>query len=273
MISQRSVACPRRRRVGTWTSLACQSILAIVLLAVPAFCQGTQVLHSGEAIYTISVRGGSGVRFSGSCLSTTTDGGAVNTRLEGAVPAEFTIAGAAVYLTVQNLTAGTLPEVRVGLDGLRALDQKAPNAQAGSWLEIEIAKNGSPIKRQRTNAPHGVISLRTTPPPAGSAIATEFQVEGTRFALATFTSETGDTEQQLVPVPFSRVFYPPEGSIVGLTAQKMRVTRVGLDGKLEILDDGQSGELRLVIRVNGQPLGSAQTSEPFGVASTTIKIP
>ena len=39
------------------------------------------------------------------------------------------------------------------------------------------------------------------------------------------------------------------------------------------MDHGQSGELHVVIRVNGQPIGSAQTSEPFGVASTTIKIP
>ncbi len=256
--------------------MACQSIAAIVLVALPAFCQGPQVLRSGEAIFTVSVRGGYGVRFSGSCLSTTADGAPMTTTLEGAVPADFTIVGAAVYLTVQNLTAGTQPEVRMGSDGLRVLDQKAPNAQAGSWLEVEILKNGSAVKRQRTNAPHGVVSLRTTPPPAGSAIRTELQVEGVRYAFVTFTSETGDTEQQLVPVPFSRVFYPPEGSIVGLAAQKMRVTRVDpthADGTLEIMDDGQRGELHVVIRVNGQAVGSAQTSDPFGVASTTIKIP
>jgi hypothetical protein len=253
-----------------------QCIAAIFFVALPVFCQGPQVLRSGEGIFTISVRGGMGIRFSGSCLSTTAEGAPVSTTLEGMVPAEFTIVGAAVYLTVQNLTAGTIPEIRVGADGLRVLDQKAPNAEAGSWLEVEISKNGSTIKRQRTNAPHGVISLRTSPPPTGSRIMTEIQVEGVHFALITFTSETGDTEQQLVPVPFSRVFYPPEGSIEGLTAQKIRVTRVDpthADGTIEILDDGQSGELRVVIRVNGQPLGTAQTSEPFGVASTTVKIP
>jgi hypothetical protein len=255
---------------------ACQSLAAIVFLAVPTFCQRPQVLRSGEAIFTISVRGGMGVRFSGSCLSATAEGASVSTKLEGMVPAQFTIAGAAVYLTIQNLTAGTIPEIRVGSDGLRVLDPTAPSAQAGSWLEVEISKNGSTIKRQRTNAPHGVISLGTTPLATGSAISTELEVEGVRFALITFTSETGDTEQQLVPVPFSRVFYPPEGSIVGLTAQKTRVTRLDpahADGTIEVLDDGQSGELRVIIRVNGQPLGTAQTSEPFGVASTTVKIP
>ena len=138
--------------------MACQSIAAIVFVALPVFCQGQQVLHSGEGTFTISVRGGYGVRFSGSCLSITGEGAPVSTSLQGVVPAEFTIVGIAVYLTVQNLTAGTQPEIRVGADGLRVLDQKSPNAQAGSWLEVEISKNGSTIKRQRTNAPHGVIS-------------------------------------------------------------------------------------------------------------------
>jgi hypothetical protein len=269
------------RMTQNWGVMPSQSLVAIVFLVLPAFCQSPQVLSSGEGIFTISVRGGAGVRFRGSCLSTTGKGASVSTKLEGVVPAEFEpaefqIVGTAVYMTVQNLTGGTLPEMRVGSDGLRVLDQRSPNAQAGSWLEVEISKNGGTIKKQRTNAPHGVISLNTTPPGTGSPISTELQVEGVHFAVITFTSETGDIEQELVPVPFSKVFYPSEGSIVGLTAQKMRVTRVDpahADGALEILDDGRSGELHVVIRVNGQPIGSAQTSEPFGVASTTIKIP
>jgi len=166
--------------------------------------------------------------------------------------------------------------VRVGSDGRSVLDQQSPNAQTGSWLEVEISKNGGSLKRQRTDAPHGVISLGTAPPAMGAAIGTELRVEGVRFAFITFTSETGDIEQQLVPVPFSKVFYPKGGSIVGLTAQKTRVTRVDAlhtDGRLEILDDGKDGEIRVAIRVNGQPIGSGQTSEPFGVASTTVKIP
>ena len=255
---------------------ASQSIAAIVLMALPAFSQGPQVLRSGEQIFTVSVRGGMGVRFRGSCLSTAADGTSVTTKLEGFVPAEFKIVGAAVYLTVQNLTGGTQPEIRLGPAGLRVLDQKSPKAQGGSWFEVEISKNGATIKTQRTDAPYGVISLTTTAPATGSPISTELQVEGVRFAFITFTNETGDIEQQLVPVPFSRVFYPREGSIVGLTAQKIRVTRIDpthSDGTLQVMDDGQSGELRLAIRVNGQSIGSAQTSDPFGVASATIKIP
>jgi hypothetical protein len=256
--------------------MASQLIAAVVLLALPAFSQGPQVVHSGEAIFTISVRGGQGVRFRGSSLSTTGEGPSVTTRLDGAVPAEFKIIGAAVYLTVQNLTGGKEPEIRLGRDGLRVLDQKSPKAQGSSWLEIEISKNGGTIKTQRTDAPYGVISLTTAPPATGSPISTELQVEGVRFALITFTNEAGDIEQQLVPVPFNKVFYPREGSIVGLTAQKTRVTRLDpthIDGTIQVMDDGQSGELRVAIRVNGQSLGSAQTSEPFGIASSTIKVP
>jgi hypothetical protein len=53
---------------------------AVVFLAVPAFCESAQVLRSGEAIFTVSVRGGVGVRFSGSCLSTTAEGAPVGTK-------------------------------------------------------------------------------------------------------------------------------------------------------------------------------------------------
>jgi hypothetical protein len=252
------------------------SIAAITLLALPGFAQSPVVLHSGEAIFTISVRGGNGVKFRGSCLSTPSEGASVTTELKGVGPAEFRVAATAIYLTVQNLTGGKEPEVRVGSDGRTVLDQQSPNAQTGSWLEVEISKNGGSVKTQRTDAPHGVISLGTAPAATGGAIRTELQVEGVRFAFITFTSDTGDIEQQLVPVPFSKVFYPKEGSIVGLTAQKTRVTRIDAlhtDDRLEVLDDGKDGEIRVAISVNGQPIGSAHASEPFGVASTTVKIP
>ncbi len=35
-------------------------VAAIALLALPAFCQAPLVVHSGEEIFTISVRGGNG---------------------------------------------------------------------------------------------------------------------------------------------------------------------------------------------------------------------
>jgi hypothetical protein len=111
----------------------------------------------------------------------------------------------------------------------------------------------------------------------GAPIHTELSVEGSvRFAFLTFTSATGETEQQLVPVPFSQVFYPREGWTVGLSAQKTRVTRIDplhLDGRLEVLDDGKPGSMRVATKVNGTALGADETSEAFGVASATVRIP
>jgi hypothetical protein len=99
-----------------------------------------------------------------------------------------------------------------------------------------------------------------------------------KFAMLTLTGEAGDIEQQLVPVPFTKEFYPREGWIVGLSAQKVRVTRPdffspAFSPTLEVLDDGVKGSLRVAIRVNGGVLGAADTSDPFGVASTIIRIP
>ena len=73
--------------------MTCRSFAAMALLALPAFCQSPIVLRSGEAIFTVSVRGGNGVQFRGSCLSTPGEGAAVTTELKGTVPAEFTICG------------------------------------------------------------------------------------------------------------------------------------------------------------------------------------
>lgn len=251
------------------------AIVVLALLAPTAF--GQLVLHAGEEFFTISVQGGDGVRFKGSCLATTAAGESVTEKLEGVVPAEFKIPATAVYLTVQNQSGGQIPEVRVGPDDRQVIDMASPNSGASQFLEVILSKSGRTLKTQRTDAPYGVISLGTTPPANTAAqINTELQIEGVRFALVTYTLVTGDTEQQLVPVPFSRQFYPREGSVVSLTAQKVRVVRVDpmhTDGRLEILDDGKAGTISAVIRVNGAIVGSAEAAEPFGIANTTVKIP
>jgi hypothetical protein len=114
-------------------------------------------------------------------------------------------------------------------------------------------------------------------PLGGAPQYTEFQVEGSvKYAFLALTSETGDIEQELVPVPFSKVFYPKEGWIVGLMAQKTRVTRpepMALDGRIQILDDGRSGSVHVAIRVNGTVLNEAETSQPYGIANATVQIP
>ncbi len=254
---------------------------ALALLAPGSF--GQTVLQSGEGIFVISVSGGLGVGFRGSCLTTKANGEAVITKLEGAVLAnfigqEYRVAGTAVYLTVQNQTAGKEPEVRVDANGNTVLDKKSPGALGGHFLEVSLSKNGTTIKTQRTDAPYGVISLRSDPPATSATpILTELRVEGdVKFAMVTYTNETGDSEQQLLPIPFSKQFYPREGSIVGLLAQKTRVTRLDSSSLREaslILDDGRGGSLHVAIRVNGAVLAESQTSEPFGVASVSTRIP
>lgn len=251
------------------------ALAVVVGLSEAARCQ--DILHSGEEIFVISVRGGNGISFRGSCLATTGAGESNKTKLEGTVPAEFKVIGTDVYLTVQNQAGGKAPEVRVRSDGTMVLDTESASAQAGPFLEVSISKSGRTLKTQRTDAPHGVIALSTPPPATGAPIHTELSVEGSvRFAFLTFTSATGDTEQQLVPVPFSKVFYPREGWMVGLSAQKTRITRIDplhLDGRLEVLDDGRSGSMRVAIKVNGASLGMAETSESYGVASAMIRVP
>jgi len=125
------------------------------------------------------------------------------------------------------------------------------------------------------DAPHGVISLGTAPPASGPSILTELRIEGVHFAFLTFTNDKGDTEQQLAPVPYSKEFYSKEGQIIGMVAQKTQVTRLDpvRRGGLETLDDGTTGEMRVTIRVSGQPIGSARTEDPFGITSTTVTIP
>jgi hypothetical protein len=167
--------------------------------------------------------------------------------------------------------------MRVDTAGKLQLDKASLSARTGQFLEVELSQNGTTIKKQRTDAPHGVIGLASTMPAGGAAQQTELQVDGTvKFAFLTLTSETGDTEQMLVPIPFSKTFYPRVGWIVGLSAQKTRTTRPdpgSFVGNLELLDDGTTGSLHVAIRVNGGILGQSETTEPFGVATATVRIP
>jgi hypothetical protein len=236
-----------------------------------------QVINSGEETFVISVTGGAGVAFRGSYLATGVNGESKEAQVAGTVPAEFRAVGTEVYLNLQNQNPGGEVEFRVGPDGKRELDKSSAAYQNAKFLEVSISKNGTTLKVQRTDAPHGVISLATTMPPWGLPRQTELIADGTvKFAFLTFTSETGDTEQELVPVPFSRVFFPKEGWIVGIAAQKVRVTKldtVSMQPVLRVLDEGTDGSLHVVIRVNGGTIGEANTSDPFGVADSTVRIP
>lgn len=213
---------------------------------------GQVVVHSGEEIFVIAVQGSREVTFRGSHLVTAGTGESTDNAIAGTVPAEFSVVGTSVYLSVQRQSPG-------------------------GEIEITISKNGGTVKRQRTSAPYGVVTLASTRPPGGAPRQTEFRANGSvKFAFLTLTSETGDTEQQLVPVPFSKTFFPKQGWIVGLLAQKTRVTRpdpLYLDGRIEVLDDAVRGSVHVAIVVNGSVLKEAEASEPYGVASVAVRVP
>jgi len=233
-----------------------QRIRAILRVLVPLLAadtgHGQAVLHDGEAIFAVSVKGTSGVSYRGSCLSTVYDGRSETTTIEGTVPAEFRVVGTSIYLTLQK------------------------RSERGK-IEVEISKSGALVKKQYTDAPFGVVGIASTMPAGGAPRQTDLEVTGSaNFALLTLMSETGDTQQQQVPLPFTKTFFPREGWIVGLAAQKIRVTRpdpASASGAIEVQADGVHGSVHAAIRVNGVILGESDSSEPFGVASATLRIP
>jgi hypothetical protein len=223
--------------------------LFMILLAS---ANGQSILHSGEAVFVITVRGTSGIPFRGSYLVTTAAGESTTQQITGFGPADFKLIGAEIYVSLQKQFEG-------------------------GDFEVEIFKNGASLKKQRTTAPYGVITLASRMLPIGAPKQTEIRVDGSvKFASLTLTSETGDTEQQLVEIPFSRTFFPREGWIVGLVAQKTPVTRPNplyVDRRLEVLDNGRDGSLHVEIRVSGRVLAEAATSESLGVVTAITRIP
>jgi hypothetical protein len=235
-----------------------------------------QVIHSGEETFVIAVTGGEGVTFRGSYLVTGINGESKETQVAGTVPADFRAVGTAVYLNLQNQSPGDVVEMRVGADGKRELDKNSASAMKARFLAVRISQNGTTLKVQRTDAPKGVVSLATAMPPQGLPRQTELTADGSaKFAFLTYTSETGDIQQELVPIPFSKSFFPKEGWIVAVSAQKVRVTRMdpaSISPRVEVLDDGERGTLHVAIREISGVTREAQTTEAFGVASASLHI-
>jgi hypothetical protein len=231
-------------------AIARAALLTVATLIGSA--NGQAVVHQGESIFVIAIRRSPGTTFRGSYLAVTADGESKTNRIAGMIPAEFTVVATHMFLTVEKLTEG-------------------------GEMEVEISKNGTAIKRQSTNAPFGVVGLATAMPEGGVPQQTEFQVTGSaKYAFLTISSGTGETRQEQVELPYKQEFFPRVGWIVGLTAQKRRVTRIdplSLHAKVELLDDGVSGSLHVAIKVNGRTLSEEETSQPFGVASATARLP
>jgi hypothetical protein len=199
-------------------------------------------------------------------------------KVEGTTPLEYPVTGAEVYLNIQRQSRGRFPMMTLDKNGRRELDQDptSPSNVSQPHLLVEIQKNGVAIKSQRTTAPFGVVSLSTVARQGGMGRYSELVVDGTvKYAFVTMTNEKGDTEQELVPVPFSKVFYPREGWIVGITAQKTEVTRpdpLSVRNVIEVLDDGVRGTMHVAIKVSGRLVAEETTSVAYGVASATAVV-
>ena len=224
----------------------------VALATLIGSAHGQSVIQRGENAFMITVHGRDGTTFSGSYLAATATGEPKTIRIEGRVPAEFRVIATQMFVTVQKLTE----------DG---------------QIEVEISKNGSTMKRQSTDAPYGVVGLATALPEGGAPQQTEFQVTGSaKYAFLTMTLGTGETTQERVQLPYTKEFFPRVGWIVGLAAQKTRVTRpdpLSIQGKIEVLADGVSGSVHVAIKVSGRTLSEEETAQPFGVATATVRLP
>jgi hypothetical protein len=105
----------------------------------------------------------------------------------------------------------------------------------------------------------------------------KYEVDGTaKYAVLTLTNEKGGKEQNRVKLPFELHFYAKPGSFLYLSAQKTHVvetTRYAVNDREEILDDGVSGTVHVLIRVGGILLQEATSSAPYGIATADGKVP
>ena len=96
-------------------------------------------------------------------------------------------------------------------------------------------------------------------PPPAKEYSIEYVVDGpaieaglSQRARVTYRNASGGTEQAEVLVPWTLTFQAPHGQVVYLSAQKTWP---------------RYGRITASVSVNGQPIQSASTETPFGVAS------
>ncbi len=205
--------------------------LPIVLFALGVTGSG-EVIHSGESIFVINVKGGRGVTFHGSYLAVTGTGRdpeehqsrrAQRRQSSGWWQRALHISASKTIRLGKTGGTSRFASTRKG----RANSIKNRRGRTtGNTSKLRFSRTVPRSKSKRTDAPYGVVSHGTAEPSGGPPIQTEYRVDGSvKFAMLTLTSERGDIEQELVPIPFTKEFFPREGWAVGLTAQKIRVTR------------------------------------------------
>jgi hypothetical protein len=104
-----------------------------------------------------------------------------------------------------------------------------------------------------------------------------YEVDGTaKYANLTLANRDGGKEQSQVKLPFELKFYAKGGQFLYLSAQKVKVVKAGLhvlDDQQDILCDGISGNVHVLIRVSGAVLQEATSDAPYGIATADGKVP
>lgn len=104
-----------------------------------------------------------------------------------------------------------------------------------------------------------------------------YEVDGTaKYADLTLTNAQGGREQNQVKLPFELKFYAKSGQFVYLSAQKVKVVKPGLhvlDDEQDVVYDGISGNVHVLIRCSGTVLQEASADAPYGIATAEGKLP
>ena len=100
-----------------------------------------------------------------------------------------------------------------------------------------------------------------------------YEVDGTaKYAALTLTNKDGGREQNTVKLPFELKFYARPGSFVYLSAQTTRVVDT-FSLIPQVIDDGITGTVHVLVRVSGAVVQEATSSSPYGIATAEGKVP
>ena len=83
-------------------------------------------------------------------------------------------------------------------------------------------------------------------------------------ASVTIANDSGGTEQHAINLPWTKEFDAPSGRLLYLSAQKRTASRDGY---------GHPTKLEVTIHVDGNVIQHAETTEDYGVASVSGKVP
>lgn len=123
-------------------------------------------------------------------------------------------------------------------------------------------------------SPRPARAKRARPPQEDPGMhQVEFEVDGTAGAAEiSYTNGSGGRDEMIVKLPYSDSIFLKGGTPVVLSARK-RVVLDDIDPYDEVVADGFSGTVHVVIRVTGSILEEASTSAPRGRATARGRVP